>query len=143
MRMHGFGSRQPATVASDEQDVAEAEVIDPKLKSILEESDRPSEGLLFCTACSHVIGHVNDRIEVNGSFEHSFTNPYGFRHRFGCHREAHGCAIAGEPQAADSWFPGFRWRLASCGGCGVHMGWLFEREDAHFFGLILDRIQAG
>lgn len=129
--------------ASAESDVVDAEVMDPKLESILEEDERPDEGYIFCVACSHVIGHVNDRFEVNGSFEHRFVNPYGFEHHFGCHREAHGCAIVGGPQAADSWFPGFRWRLADCGGCGVHMGWLFEREDAHFFGLILRRIQTG
>ena len=26
---------------------------------------------------------------------------------------------------ADSWFPGFGWRIASCGCCGSHLGWLF------------------
>ena len=90
--LRGFPMR-----ASAESDVADAEVMDPKLESILEEDERPDEGYIFCVACSHVIGHVNDRFEVNGSFEHRFVNPYGFEHHFGCHREAHGCAIVGGP----------------------------------------------
>ena len=123
------------------QNVLDADVMDPTLKDIIDDTSRPKEGFLFCAACSHVIGHVQDRIEVNGSFEHTCANPYGYVHSFGCHSEAHGCAISGQPQAADSWFQGFCWRLAECGNCNTHMGWLFERTGEHFFGLILDRIQ--
>lgn len=121
--------------------VVRQDILDPKLKSIGDEETRPKEGFLFCVACSHVIGHVSDRIEVNGSFEHTCANPYGYVHRFGCHREAHGCAISGDEHSADSWFLGFSWRLAVCGNCATHMGWLFEKTGSHFFGLILDRIQ--
>lgn len=106
------------------------------------EDERSKEGYVFCAACSHVLTHVADRIEVNGSHDHSFTNPHGFTHHFGCYGDALGCAIHGPPVAADSWFPGFHWRLAICGNCQQHLGWLFERED-HFYGLILDNIQTG
>ena len=123
------------------QDVLDRTTLDPKLKEIVDEETPPKEGFLFCRACSHVIGHVQDRIEVQGSFMHTCTNPYGFVHEFGCHREAHGCAVQGEPHAADSWFRGFQWRLASCGACNTHMGWMFEKPGTHFFGLILHRIQ--
>ena len=115
--------------------------LDPRLEEIIDESSLPKDGFLFCAACSHVIGHVLDRIEVNGAFCHTRTNPFGYVHRFGCHQEAHGCAVTGAPQAADSWFEGFLWRLASCGACDTHMGWRFEKSDEHFFGLILERIQ--
>lgn len=136
----------PLGIASSDQDMVqdvERETLDPKLKELIDDESRPKEGFLFCTACSHVIGHVQDRIEVQGSFEHTCTNPHGYVHRFGCHRDAPGCAIGGDRQAADSWFRGFHWRLASCANCGTHMGWLFDRQEAHFFGLILDRIQVG
>ena len=113
------------------------------LAEVVDESTRPKEGFLFCTACSHLVGHVDDRIEVRGSFVHTCTNPYGYLHHFGCHRDAPGCAISGPPHSADSWFTGFRWRLATCGNCDTHLGWLFERSGEHFYGLILDRIQAG
>ena len=132
-------------------DVVE-ETIDPKLAEVIDASapdesqhdeSRPKEGFVFCSACSHVIGHIQDRIEVQGAHEHTCTNPYGYVHRFGCLRDAPGCAVGGKPQAADSWFPGFRWQLASCGRCDTHMGWFFERRGEHFYGLILDRIQVG
>lgn len=124
------------------QDVLDQETLDPKIAAIVEGETRAKRGFLFCAACSHVIGHVQDRIEVQGSFQHTCTNPYGFVHHFGCHREAPGCAVVGSAHSADSWFAGFRWRLAQCGSCDAHLGWQFEKPDERFFGLILDRIQA-
>ncbi len=123
--------------------VLDRQSLDPKLKEFIKEDAPPKEGFVFCASCSHVIGHVQDRIEVNGSFQHTCTNPYGFVHHFGCHSDAHGCAIAGKAHSAESWFQGYSWRLANCGNCDAHMGWLFERADEHFYGLIFDRIQVG
>lgn len=132
-------------MAGEEQgsEVSDVEALDPKLAEVVEDATRPKEGFLFCAACSHVIGHIQDRIEVDGSFQHTCTNPYGFVHRFGCHSDAPGCAISGDGHSADSWFQGFLWRLAVCGNCDTHMGWLFEKGEKHFYGLILDRIQVG
>ena len=28
----------------------------------------------------------------------------------------------------DSWFPGYSWRIASCGECASHLGWLFTSD---------------
>ena len=128
---------------SDERDGVNSSKADLGVAEVVDEDARPREGFLFCAACSHVIGHIEDRIEVNGSFLHTCTNPYGYVHHFGCHSDAHGCAISGDHHAADSWFEGFAWRLASCGNCDTHLGWLFERPGEHFYGLILDRVQAG
>ena len=122
--------------------VKETEMLDPLLKERLRENDRPKEGYVFCLACSHVLAHANDRLDIDGSHEHSFSNPHGFTHHFGCYQEALGCAIEGPTVAADSWFPGYLWRLAMCAECGQHIGWLFERED-HFYGLLIDKIQTG
>ena len=129
-------------MSNEQQDLPGSDT-DLGLAEVVDNATRPKEGFLFCTACSHLLGHVEDRIEVNGSFLHSCTNPYGYVHHFGCHRDAHGCAISGGYHSADSWFQGFRWRLANCGNCNTHLGWLFEKPDEHFYGLILDRIQAG
>ncbi len=131
------------SAGDDRNPVLDRERADPGIVESVDETTRPKEGFLFCAACSHVVGHVEDRIEVNGSFLHTCTNPYGYMHHFGCHRDAHGCAISGGHHSADSWFQGFRWRLASCGNCDTHLGWLFEKPGEHFYGLILDRIQAG
>lgn len=43
-----------------------------------------------------------------------------------------------------TWFPGRAWRIALCRGCGVHLGWSFEKEAMPpFFGLVKDRLVAG
>ncbi|XP_041974579.1 protein cereblon-like isoform X1 [Aricia agestis] len=54
-------------------------------------------------------------------------------------------------QGADSWFPGYTWRICTCPHCGQHLGWTFESttdksdnsdiEHTHkFHGLILSNI---
>ena len=117
--------------------------LDPKLKSILEVEATDDKNFIYCSTCSHVVTQVTERIAVSGSHDHHFTNPHGFQFHVGCFAQALGCAISGEAEAADSWFMGRVWRLASCGDCNVHLGWYFSLpsgEDA-FYGLILDRLQ--
>jgi hypothetical protein len=115
--------------------------LDPKLREMLEEQERP-DSFVYCGQCSHVISSIGERIEVGGSHEHNFTNPYGYRFRVGCYRQALGCAISGDPTAADTWFPGFQWRYASCEECSQHLGWFFANDDGQsFYGLIVPRIQ--
>ena len=92
----------------------ERQELDPKLKEIVDREPMERRDLLLCANCNHGIARQADRIEVSGSFSHFFTNPYGIEYHVGCYADALGCAIAGERMAADTWFPGFRWRLASC-----------------------------
>lgn len=119
----------------------ERQALDPKLKSLLEESADDTRGYVYCAACAHVVARGGDRIEVNGGHAHHFTNPVGIRFHVGCFAEALGCAISGAREAADTWFPGFRWRLATCEACGQHLGWYFDRQDSYFYGLILDNLR--
>ncbi len=117
-------------------------ILDPDLKTADADTTSPGKDFIYCARCSSVIGRVADRTEVNGSFDHHCTNPHGINFHLGCFSQALGCAISGQRMAADSWFPGFRWRLASCEQCQTHLGWYFDRRDTEFFyGLILDRIQ--
>lgn len=126
---------------SDVLDKPRQETLDPKLRDLVETTDRSRKGYLYCVSCEHVIGHVTDRIEVMGEHEYAMTNPYGITHRFGCYSQAPGVEVVGQPVAADTWFPGFTWRLAHCEGCGGHMGWVFERGRESFCGLIVSRIR--
>ena len=120
----------------------ERQALDPKLKAILSPDEEEAKGYLYCAKCSHVIGRADDRIEVNGAFQHRLTNPAGITFDLGCYRDALGSTIAGERQAADSWFAGYLWRYASCAACGEHLGWYFDTSDHFFYGLILDRVQS-
>lgn len=31
-----------------------------------------------------------------------------------------------QSHGADSWFPGYKWRLCTCPHCGQHIGWTFH-----------------
>ena len=111
------------------------------MREILEREKKDDKGYIYCGICSNVIGRKDDRMEVEGSFQHRLTNPAGITFDLGCFRDALGSTLSGERQAADSWFPGFLWRYAACAECSEHLGWYFDNADAFFYGLILDRIQ--
>jgi hypothetical protein len=46
----------------------------------------------------------------------------------------------GEASAYWTWFPGFAWQVAVCGGCGEHIGWGFAGAEQRFVALLLERI---
>jgi hypothetical protein len=102
----------------------------------------PTAGLddtVRCGACRHDITQHRLAIRVNGSHAHTFRNPAGWSYRIGCFRDAAGAAPLGESTVEHTWFPGYAWRLAHCGGCGRHLGWWFLGTDA-FAGLVLTRL---
>lgn len=92
-----------------------------------------------CAACGKAITISAERIDHAGAYEHTRFNPGGFVFRFGCFRQAPGCAVAGEPTGEATWFSGYQWSYAFCAGCGTHLGWRFEGPDG-FFGLVLERL---
>lgn len=99
------------------------------------------ERAVCCSDCGHQITRVGDKTRIGGEFSHRFTNPHGFMFLLGCFSSAPGCGTTGFPTEEFSWFPGYAWRFAYCGGCGVHLGWEYLRgESRSFFGLILDRL---
>lgn len=118
-------------------------IMDPRLKSMLETEETNDKNYIYCATCSHVITTAGLKIAVNGNHSHYFTNPHGIDYNVGCFANALGCAISGSPEAADSWFMGYFWRVASCEQCHAHLGWYFTRPSGadYFYGLILDHIQ--
>jgi len=117
--------------------------LDPKLDSMLEIQTPNDKSFIYCSMCSHVIGHTADRTEIHTQHTHLLTNPHGFVFNVGCFANALGCEISGTPEAADSWFMNYQWQVAGCAQCHNHLGWYFTQslERAFFYGLILDRIQ--
>ncbi len=115
--------------------------LDPRLKALLERDMGHARDLIYCNTCSHPVARKSDVTSINGGHAHYCTNPYGIRFHVGCFADALGCDLSGSPTAADTWFPGFKWRLASCSECRMHLGWYFQREEQYFYGLILDRIR--
>ncbi len=99
---------------------------------------------LVCTACGATITFESERINFHGGHAHTRTNLHGFSYHFGCFDWAPGCANLGQAEAAHTWFPGYRWRLAVCGQCGEHLGWSFRNSGGSgFYGLILARLKPG
>ena len=111
-----------------------------RLTGIKVEDAPEEERRLFCASCRNLITSQDDRISVQGGQEHTFTNPHGFVFHIGCFRDTRGCAHIGDRMSAWSWFRGFTWRVALCGDCNTHLGWLFEASDQRFHGLILSRL---
>lgn len=96
---------------------------------------------ILCAACRHEITRERHRIQVADGHEHRFFNPAGHLFHIGCFRSAPGCRSEGNPTMEFTWFPGFAWCYALCGGCSAHLGWKFESGAAEvFFGLVLNRL---
>lgn len=119
----------------------ERQELDPKLKEIVDREPVERRELILCANCGHGIALQSDRIEVGGGFSHYFTNPYGLEYHVGCYADAPGCSISGAAMAADTWFPGFHWRLATCSACQQHLGWYFDQAEVYFYGLVLDHLR--
>jgi hypothetical protein len=113
----------------------------PEPRAPADQAALAPERAIVCAACGHPVTSSRQRIEVQGAHAHRFMNPAGFLYRVGCFADAVGCAIVGPPSGEYPWFPGHEWRLATCGGCGVQLGWHFRGETSAFFGLILDRLR--
>ncbi|MBW2042202.1 MAG: hypothetical protein JRI76_09240 [Deltaproteobacteria bacterium] len=113
-------------------------------ESALQEEPASDDGdPLCCRACGRIITRTGHRTEVDGAHQHTFANPHGIVFQIGCFKDATGCALAGPATDDFTWFKGFAWRVAVCGSCLTHMGWMYvSSSGASFFGLILDRLVA-
>jgi hypothetical protein len=96
--------------------------------------------VLVCAACLQAVTTTDSRVEVGGAHTHTFANPVGIVFHIGCFAVAPGCIPVGEASKEFTWFAGFAWQVATCRGCGEHLGWLFRSTDRRFHGLIVDRL---
>ncbi|XP_039765613.1 protein cereblon-like [Pararge aegeria] len=77
----------------------------------------------------------------------TLVNPFGVPFKIVTAEKAR-CARMGKSQGADSWFPGYMWRVCICPQCAVHLGWTFETlklkendgDNKSFHGLILGNL---
>ncbi len=113
----------------------EVHTVSPDVADSIENIPKTPKNLLICRACGHPLADADDIYSIGGESEHERVNPYGVTYQFRCFANALGCGIAGLPTAADTWFMGYTWRLAICGNCEIHLGWLFESLDS-FYGLL-------
>ncbi len=112
----------------------------PDTDETAREKQAEDHGAILCKNCGRVITHAEDRFTVHGSNRHTFANPHGRVYEIGCFQTAPGCAYGGALTAEFSWFAGYQWKIALCGGCLTHLGWLFVSSSNRFNGLILERL---
>lgn len=101
-----------------------------------EEISGPLEAI-YCKTCGQAVTSKDHKIVVQSSHTHTFFNPAGIVFELGCFSIVPGCYSAGEATSDFSWFAGYTWRFALCGGCNSHLGWFFDSDGYSFFGLIL------
>lgn len=101
---------------------------------------RQHDATLNCRYCRYRITHPDERTEISQRHLHTFVNPHGLTYRIGCFASAPGARAQGEATELWTWFPGYRWQIAICGSCGVHLGWRYGAGEVVFFGLIVDRL---
>ena len=106
-----------------------------------EEKEPDVDKYILCRQCRRIITTPAERIEMQGAHQHTFANPHGSVYQIGCFRSAAGCGYAGQASDEFSWFTGYSWRVAVCGSCLFHLGWLFISPSRQSFnGLILDHL---
>lgn len=114
----------------------------PDVRALLGLDDGLGDGRrLRCRACGRAITDTGARVEVAGAHEHVKKNPGGFVFQIGCFRAAPGAVPWGAPTAEHTWFAGYAWQIALCGGCGIHLGWAFQAAGDRFHGLVADRLR--
>ncbi len=92
------------------------------------------EEALRCRRCGVDFASPSDVFPGSRSLH---VNPGGWLHEIVTVVAARNLAVLGQPTVQDTWFPGYAWDIASCAGCGAHIGWRFEgaRSPPSFWGL--------
>ena len=92
---------------------------------------------ILCRSCNNVITDKSSKIQIDGSFAHTFANPHGIIFRIGCFNSAPGVIFSKQESGQFSWFSDFVWSVCACSFCATHLGWRFRKEEKVFFGLVL------
>ena len=95
---------------------------------------------VFCRKCHGTVADIQDRIRINNSDYHLFSNPLGIYFRVLCFSRADGVFTITEYVEEHTWFSGYSWSIALCRNCNAHLGWHYKSGDSVFYGLIADRL---
>ncbi|CAM6036740.1 unnamed protein product [Sphagnum compactum] len=96
---------------------------------------------LQCKGCLALIARRSDMLVMSADGPISaYVNAHGYVHETLTLSKVRGLRLTGEPQTANSWFPGYAWVLAACSTCTEHMGWRFtavskETRPRAFWGI--------
>lgn len=111
----------------------------PAMNDDADEADDPR---LYCAACGHEVTRTAWALTLAGDHIHRCVNPLGVAFTVRLFTDAPGARPVGAASSRATWFAGYTWRMTACGGCRVHIGWLYEGSMTPnaFFGLIADAL---
>ena len=120
----------------------------PPTKTNTQKEEKKEETRFYlCRQCSNPIANIGDEVSIGDiPIDTMQLNPHGFIHEIFTIRSAFHVIIVGSPVPADSWFPGYMWRLCICAECMLHLGWSYQNytQDAIvFFGLRRGSVKEG
>lgn len=115
----------------------------PQFDELIKEQEQHKDDKpkILCKVCGHPITSTHYKIEVNAQHQHLFSNPVGLFYEIGCFSKANGCINKGSPTLEYTWFTGYAWRFAFCSNCFMHLGWFYQSEHNHFYGLIRENLE--
>ena len=109
-------------------------------KKNAEQKEKLQKRGVYCKHCQAKISHPSHAIEIQGAYQHRFTNPEGMTFDIGLYNQAE-CLAVSEPIHEHSWFSGYAWQIVVCHQCRSHLGWSYSNKHSpNFYGLILNRI---
>ncbi|MCG8571278.1 MAG: cereblon family protein [Spirochaetes bacterium] len=114
--------------------------LDPKELEEIDDGSGGDDNWIVCSICQNKLTKNKEKIEINGSHHHQCTNPHGLSFHIRCFQKVQHIKNMGNPSANFSWFSGYKWTIVICHQCHVHLGWKFQSDSHHFYGLINDRL---
>lgn len=101
-----------------------------------------------CAGCGSLIAHSDRLLCIGGKTRHAFVNPAGIEYDFQTFSSCPGGIALGEATEEHTWYAGYRWRIALCRTCGLHMGWHYEavlrsERPRDFWGILVTSIVTG
>ena len=111
------------------------------------DNEEQEERFYLCRQCSNPVAKIGDEVSIGDiPIETMQINPHGYIHEIFTIRSAFHVIIVGSPVPADSWFPGYMWRLCMCAECMLHLGWSYQNYNEAaivFFGLRRGSVKEG
>ncbi len=104
---------------------------------------------LRCRRCERVVASADQVFSLPGSpAVGAYANAFGLLREVVAVRDAEGLVLDAISSTELTWFAGYAWRIACCGGCTSHLGWRYEavepeREPAAFYGLLTAAVVEG
>jgi hypothetical protein len=109
------------------------------------DDDRKHRKDYHCASCGVFITQSGTLFSINGSWEHSYTNPAGVRCNFMTFLSSENVLVSADLYEEHSWFPGYGWRFLLCAACQRHLGWQYDALGTDtspniFFGILTDSV---